>query len=145
MKKNKFEILAMVLSLTLSAQGGTNMPQRVFTANDGTVYSNASVRLYDNGWASITTRKGMEKVAQTNLPQWVIDWVGPVQPTPPTWDVSTKPTPSARTEPNFATSETTTQTTPITRSESDRTTYVGPRGGVYHYSASGKKVYHKKK
>lgn len=25
------------------------------------------------------------------------------------------------------------------------TTYYGPRGGVYHYSKSGKKVYHKKK
>jgi hypothetical protein len=26
----------------------------------------------------------------------------------------------------------------------DYTTHVGPRGGVFHYSASGKKVYHKK-
>lgn len=26
-----------------------------------------------------------------------------------------------------------------------RTTYVGPRGGVYHYSKNGKKVYHKKR
>lgn len=28
---------------------------------------------------------------------------------------------------------------------SGRTTYVGPRGGIYHYSASGKKVYQKRR
>lgn len=26
-----------------------------------------------------------------------------------------------------------------------RTTYVGPRGGIYHYSNSGRKVYEKRK
>lgn len=29
-------------------------------------------------------------------------------------------------------------------SNGDYTTHTGPRGGVYHYSASGKKVYHKR-
>jgi hypothetical protein len=51
-------------------------------------------------------------------------------------EARTKARTEARTEPAAAGYST---------SSSGRTNYTGPRGGVYHYSASGKKVYSKKK
>lgn len=51
----------------------------------------------------------------------------------------------------YINTNTTSKTTPKASSSRPRlsngnyTTYTGPRGGTYHYSASGKKVYHKRR
>jgi hypothetical protein len=49
-------------------------------------------------------------------------------------------TPAATTTP-----KSTTETSNGTTTVSGQPNYTGPRGGEYHYSASGKKVYTRKK
>lgn len=56
--------------------------------------------------------------------------------------------PSNNQSPNIETSRSSGRSTSSSRprlSNGDYTIHTGPRGGKYHYSASGKKVYHKKR
>jgi len=57
----------------------------------------------------------------------------------------TEPTPEGRPSPPTVADRATSGDTPYGTTATGIPTYVGPRGGVYHYSKSGKKVYERRR
>jgi hypothetical protein len=97
---------------------------------------------YGGWWVSIYDEKKLEQMRASDEDMKVLTVTAKTADSPKAAPASSSWTAS---EISSARGQDATASLPVYIAGYSATTHVGPRGGVYHYSASGKKVYHKRR